>query len=105
MVLEVFWTCLGGLSGRFLTSFWDLESEIRSQLDFETFEAVFDCSWSRLGGVLEASWSVLEASWRPLRASWASLFASWKPSAIRDLFPNELKPSWRSFLNDFQSTN
>ena len=48
--------------GVFLTLFWDLESEIRSELDFEAFEAVFDLSWSRLGDVLEASWSVLEAS-------------------------------------------
>ena len=65
------------------------------------FEAVLESSWRRLGAVLEVSWDDLEASWRLLRASLARFFASWKPYGIRDLFSNELEPSWTSFLNAF----
>ena len=38
---------------------------------------VLEASWRRLGGVLEASWSVLEASWSVLEASCRRLGSSW----------------------------
>ena len=103
--MEPFWRPLGAAleaSWGVLQASWRL---LRSSL------AIFFVSWSRgldfeavsgrLGAVLEASWDVLEASWRLLRSSLARFFASWSPCRIRDLFSNELEPSWTSFLNDF----
>ena len=66
MVLDVFWTCLGGLLGRCLRLFWGLESEIRSGLAFEAVGGrlgpVLEASWRCPGGVLGRRGGVLEAS-------------------------------------------
>ena len=92
------WRRLGGFLGRPWRDFLPVGAAGSIS---KRFEAVLEPSRRPLGAALEASWGVLEASWRLLRSSLATFFASWSPCRIRDLFSNELEPSWASFLNDF----
>ena len=95
MVLEAFWTCLGGLLRRFLRFLGSRERDKKRA----RFRSGLRPSWSRPGGLLEPPWRRPGASCRRLGGflgrPWRYFLPVGAAGSISKWFEAVLESSWR----------